>query len=209
LKKSQLSERVGEEVVKELLSLQVLRMEVSRQAPLKVHAKQKLKKELRAFRIQPKLRFTTPFLRFWFAFVTPYEKALLRGEGERFLENFLQKQERLRSLVYEQLCDALLVITLTKEQKVVSSGSYWDHKSEFDILAITEQKEVILGECKYKDRKVCRNELSKLKSKALQSGLPVDTYALFSKSGFSNELFMQKEEKLLLFELEDLKQVLL
>ena len=56
--------------------------------------------------------------------------------------------------------------------------------SEFDILAVTESKTVILGECKYKDRKVCKNELTKLKAKALESGLKVDVFALFSKSGF-------------------------
>jgi hypothetical protein len=44
-------------------------------------------------------------------------------------------------------------------------------------------------------------------AKAEQSGLEVDTYALFSKSGFSNELLQHQDEKLLLFDLNDLKQL--
>ena len=63
-------------------------------------------------------------------------------------------------------------------------------------------------EYKYKDRKVCKNELTKLKIKALESGLKVDIYALFSKSGFSNELLHIQDENLLLFDLNDLNSLL-
>ena len=42
-------------------------------------------------------------------------------------------------------------------------------------------------------------------AKAEQSGLTVDTYVLFSKSGFSNELLQKSDENLLLFDLQDLK----
>jgi hypothetical protein len=56
---------------------------------------------------------------------------------------------------------------------------------------------------------VCKSELTKLKAKAEQSGSMVDTYALFSKSGFSNELLALREEGLLLFDLDDLRQLLL
>ncbi len=70
---------------------------------------------------------------------------------------------------------------------------------------MSQDKKVILGECKYKDRKVCKNELTKLKVKALESNINVDVYALFSKSGFSNELLQTQDEDLLLFDLNDLK----
>jgi hypothetical protein len=208
LRKARLSEGVGEEVISELLSLHILKLERSREQPLKIHPKHKLKKELRSYRIQDKLRFVQPFLRFWFGFVVPYEKTLLQGNGDAFLENFKQNYERLRTLVYEQLCDALLVEHCKNVQPLLSHGSYWDQHSEFDILAITRDKKLILGECKYKERKVCKGELTKLKAKALQSGIKVDVYALFSKSGFSNELVGMEEKNLLLFDLDDLKTLL-
>jgi len=44
--------------------------------------------------------------------------------------------------------------------------------------------------------------LTKLKDKASQSGIKVDAYALFSKSGFSNELLGLESETLLLFDLD-------
>lgn len=208
LRKAKLSERVGEHIVEELVSLNVVRVEVSRESPLRMHPKDKLKKEQRSYRVQDKLRFVQPFMRFWFGFVSYYRNNLLLGKGDAFLENFEKHYERLRSLVYEQLCDALLVEHCADKRCIVGSGSYWNIHSEFDILAVTKDKKIILGECKYKERKVCKNELTKLKSKAKASALNVDVYALFSKSGFSNELLSLKDEKLLLFDLYALKALL-
>jgi len=208
LRKAKLSESAGEKIVDELVSLNILKVEYSRESPLRNHPKHKLPKEQRAYRIQDKLRFTQPFMRFWFGFVTYFRKELALGEGEKFLINFEQHYERLRSLVYEQLCDDLLLKYYENKESIISSGSYWNIYSEFDILVLTKSKKIILGECKYKDRTVCKNELTKLKQKAVESGLKVDVYALFSKSGFSKELLGMKDENLLLFDLNDL-QVLL
>ncbi|AKF24589.1 hypothetical protein YH65_03660 [Sulfurovum lithotrophicum] len=208
LRKARLSEGAGEEIVRELVEKGILYIEPSREQPLRIHPKQKIKKELRSYRIQDKLRFGIPFMRFWFGFVTPYREELLHGEGSAFLENFEKHYERLRSLVYEQLCNDMFWQYYSKKTPLLSNGSYWDQYSEFDLLAVTSDKKVILGECKYKERKVCRNELSKLKAKAQKSGIAVDIYVLFSKNGFSNELMQSKDDSLLLFDLKDLKMLL-
>jgi len=208
LRKARLSESAGLKIIDELLALNVLKIEFSREAPLRAHPKHKLKKEQRTYRIQDKLRFVQPFMRFWFGFVTYYRKDLLLGKGEKFLENFKKNYERLRSLVYEQLCNDLLSEYCENKVPIVSSGSYWNVHSEFDIMAFTRDEKMILGECKYKERKVCKNELTKLKAKAEESGLKVDVYALFSKSGFSNELMSMESETLLLFDLQDLHSLI-
>ena len=205
IRKAKLSEALGEQIVQELVDLNVLKVEISRESPLRIHPKHKLKKEQRSYRVQDKLRFVQPFMRFWFGFVTYYRKDLALGKGDAFLENFTKHYDRLRSLVYEQLCDALLTQYYEDKNPLISRGSFWNIHSEFDILAVNKDKKVILGECKYKDRKVCKNELTKLKAKALESGIKVDVYALFSKSGFSNELLQLQDENLLLFDLNDLE----
>ena len=206
LRKAKLSENTGGKIIQELVTLGILKVDHSRETPLRLHPKHKLPREQRTYRIQDKLRFTQPFMRFWFGFVVYFERELLLGKGEKFLENFEQHYERLRSLVYEQLCNDLLLRVYN--EPIISSGSYWNIYSEFDILATTKSKKIILGECKYKERTVCKSELTKLKQKAAESGIKVDTYALFSKSGFSKELLGMQDEKLLLFDLNDL-QVLL
>jgi hypothetical protein len=205
LRKAKLSEHVGKNLVDELVSLGILTIEYTRESPLRIHPKNKLPKEQRSYRIQDKLRFVHPFMRFWFGFVSYYKNDLVLGIEKNFIANFRQHYERLRSLVYEQLCNDLLLEYYENKETIISSGSYWNVYSEFDILAITKSKKIILGECKYKDRTVCKNELTKLKMKAAESGIKVDVYALFSKSGFSKELLGMKDENLLLFDLNDLK----
>ena len=207
-RKAKLSQGVGEALVEELISLGIIYVEKSRESPLKIHPKNKLKKELRSYRIQDKLRFVKPFHRFWFAFVTYYKEDLINADGEKFFENFHNHYERLRTLIYEQLCNALLIEHYKGSSALLSSGSYWDQHSEFDILAITKDKRIVLAECKYKERKVCKNELNKLKDRAIHSGIKVDVFILFSKSGFSKELESLKDENLLLFDLNDLKILL-
>ena len=207
-KRAKINEIAGSELLSELTDLEILQLEQSRENPLKEHPKQKLKKHLRSYRIQSKVRFRVPFLRFWFGFVEPYKRDIEQGKTEAFLENYRHHRDRCISLTFEQLSNDLLELYFSDKDPLLSKGSFWDRHSEFDLYAISRSKKVILGECKYKGRKVCKNELNKLKEKALQSGILVDIYVLFSKNGFSNELKHSKEENLLLFELEDFKRLL-
>ena len=204
LRKARIRESVGKALIDTLIDLGIIRIEVSREAPLKQHPKQKLKKTLRRYRIQDKLRFQRPFLRFWFGFVMPYHAELRQGKSNRFFAYFSQHHERLRTLVFEELSNALLMQHFSKTTPLLSYGSYWNRESEFDILAITSKDKIILGECKYKARKVCKSELTKLQTKAKQAGIRADIYALFSKDGFSNELHTMESETLLLFDLDAL-----
>jgi len=206
-RKARVGDTLGMTILEELISLDIIELEESREAPLKQYPNQKLVKSLRSYKIEAKVRFRTPFYRFWFGFVEPFSKDLSQKKSQRFFENFEKHFSRLSSLVFEQLSNQLL--NLHYNNKLQSMGSYWDKNSEFDILATTESGEIILGECKYKNRRVCKKELSKLKQKAEISGIRADTYALFSKNGFSNELINSSDKDLLLFELKDFMRLII
>ncbi len=205
-RKARVGSTFGLEVLKELEGLDIIKFEISREEPLKKYPNQKLEKSLRSYKIESKVRFISPFYRFWFGFVEPYNKDLSKKNSERFFKNFEKHFSRLNSLVFEQLSNELLNIYFNNKLK--SMGSYWDKNSEFDIFATTEDNKIILGECKYKNRKICKNELSKLKSKAKESNISVNIYALFSKNGFSNELQNSNINNLLLFKLKDFSKLL-
>ncbi len=207
--RAKVSEALGKEILFELENLKIVEIEESRETPLKTHPKQKIKKYLRSYRIQPKVRFTQPFMRFWFGFVEPYKKELKEGKTDRFWTNYQQHRDRCVSLTFEQLSNDLIeIIYRQKGDLLLQKGSFWDQRSEFDLLAKTKQGKVILGECKYKGRKVCKNELTKLKEKAIDSNIVVDTYALFSLSGFSNELLQNRNKNILLFEAKDFEKLM-
>ena len=205
-RKARVGDSLGIRVLEELVELDIVELEESREAPLRRYPNQKLEKSLRSYKIESKVRFKTPFYRFWFGFVEPYSHELSQKHSQRFFENFEHHFSRLSSLVFEQLSNDLL--NLHYNNQLQSMGSYWDKNSEFDILAKTKSGETILGECKYKNRKICKNELSKLKQKAEHSGIKVDTFALFSKNGFSNELLSSDDKNLLLFELNDFRYLI-
>jgi hypothetical protein len=205
-RKARVGETVGTKLLNELVELGIVEFEGSREPALKAYPSQKLEKSLRSYKIEPKIRFKKPFHRFWFGFVEPYHKDLNRGDSTHFYENFNQHFSRLHSFVFEQLSQELLN-TYYNEQLTIN-GNYWDKHSEFDIWATHKDGFRILGECKYTNRRVCKSELSKLCQKAETSGLKVDKYALFSKSGFSNELKNGLDNNLLLFEMEDFKKLL-
>jgi len=196
-RRSSIREPIGKEIIAQLLELDTIGVVESREAPLKSHPKQKLKKALKSYKIQPKIRFKEPFYRFWFGFVEPFRADILHGNFERFFEYFNKHSTALTSLVYEELSNALIA----QEFDALSSGNYWDKNGEFDILAFSQENKVILGECKYKNKKICKNEWSKLQYKAMLSGIKPDIWVLFSKNGFSNELKKNPIENLKLYDL--------
>ncbi len=208
-KRARVGDELGRRIIGDLVELDLLTIESSRQAPLRTNPKQLLPKHLRGYKIEPKIRFRLPFYRFWFGFVEPYRSDLSKGVGSKFTQNFNEHKGRAYSLLFEQLSNLLLEHYFTTKDPLISQGSFWDHNSEFDIFCITQSGKVILGECKYTSRPVTRKELIKLKDKAKQSGIKPDKYALFSKSGFSNELTTLSNDSLLLFNLDVFKALVL
>ena len=205
-RKARVGETLGLRLLNELVDLDIIEFEDSREPALKKYPNQKIEKSLRNYKIEPKIRFKKPFHRFWFGFVEPYHKELNSGNSVRFYENFNQHFARLHSFVFEQLSQELL--NLYFNNQLVINGNYWDKHSEFDIWATHKDGRNILGECKYTNRRVCKSELSKLRQKAETSELKADIFALFSKNGFSNELKNSTSKDLLLFELEDFWRLL-
>ena len=196
-----IGEKLGERLLEELEGEGILQVEASREVPLRSHPKEKIKKELRRYRIQPKVRFSLPFLRFWFGFAEPYARELERGEGRSFITNWRLHRDRAFSLLFEQLSNELLELHFSVGDPLMSKGGYWDHRSEFDLLCRTAGGMIILDECKFTNRPVSRAELRKLRIKASASGIRADRFALFSRSGFTRELRESGDESLLLFDL--------
>ena len=205
LKRTTIYDSITKDIIYELIELDILKEEYSREQPLKRHPKQKLKKELRGYKIESKIRFVEPFYRFWFGFIEPFRYEIEDNFYDNFIQYFDLHHNRLMSLVFEQLSNEII----NNKFETISSGSYWNRDSEFDILAITKEKKIVIGECKYKNRKICKNELTKLQYKTTQNGINTNYYALFSKNGFSKELIKSKDKNLLLYSINDFKRLLI
>lgn len=184
-----------------------LTLERSRETPLmRQHPKQKFKKEIERHKISHKLRFTTPFIRFWFAFVEPFSDSIRLGNFEPFMEHFHIHYNAFVGFTFEELCGLYIreILADRFDTNIIDSGSYWDREVEIDLFYDTDAGETWIGECKWTNHKVNKKELRHLEDKCLKLSLLPDKIFLFAKRGFSNELHHLKEPKLYLFSAEDL-----
>jgi len=155
-------------------------------------------------KIDEKLNFSVPFMRFWFSFISPFFKGIKEGDYKEVKESFTNRKEGLSNLTFENLSKELIKKSF-KDDRIIEIGSYWDRNVEIDILAKTKSGKIIAGACKYSNAKVKKSELTKLKSKCEEADIQPDIFVLLSKSGFSNELKNEKGADLKLYALKNFK----
>jgi hypothetical protein len=186
-KRAKVSKDVGDKAVDELCKKGII----------------KLKK---AKKSSDKLYFNSPFLRFWFAFISPLFKGIKEGDFKEVQERFINRQSEFINLTFTQLSQEFLKLSLKKEG-ILECSSYWDEENEIDIYIKTKSKKIIIGSSKYTNSKIKKNELSKIQEKAKKLGIKADIFVIFSKKGFSNELKSLKGENLKLYSIKNLKSM--
>ena len=207
-KRARISEEMGHPAIRYLCQNGIIELEASREIPLqKEHPNRKSKEEIEQHPVSDKLNFSTPFMRFWFSFVSPLFKGIQQGDYAEVEERFANREQEFTDPVFEKLSIELLKKSFEADP-IVAIGSYWDKEVEIGILAKTESGKIIAGECKYTNTKIKKNELSKLGEKCTLAGFEPDIYVLFAKRGFSNELKSLKGENLRLFSLKNFKKLL-
>lgn len=186
----------------------LIQLEYSRERhPKTLKPKTKLKRKEAKHRISHKVLFTYPFIRFWYYFIVPNIKSIKEKNYTKILDEFEQKRHSYTSLVYEELSEVLLNYNL-RDANILSSGSYWDAKVEIDLLTVTQNGKIYVGECKWKNHKINKKELHKLKDKCEKLGIEADQFVFFSKRGFSKELEQLKGANLALYSSDDFKDLL-
>lgn len=197
-KRAGIGETKGGELIEHLRQIGLLSLEASREAPpQKLHPKQKLKREVARHRISHKLRFTSPFLRFWFRFISPQHRRIEKGDYESVLSRFAEQDTAFTGLTFEEVAQ-LYVRRQLGDDPYLRCGSYWDRLIELDILARLPGDGFLVGECKWTNTNVNKNELQKLQEKCALVGLEPEQIWLFAKRGFSNELEAMQSDTLVL-----------
>ena len=183
----------------------LIKIEYSREQD-KREIKQKLSKEESKHRISDKFLFVHPFLRFWFYFVHQHAKEIKNGNFKKMLDDFERRKYSYTSLVFEELSRILLNYHLRDEQ-IEAIDSYWDANVEVDIMVETKKHNLYIAECKWTNHKVNKKELNKLQEKCEAMDVHPKQLIFFSKRGFSNELQGMQGRELVLFSVEDFKQL--
>ncbi|MAD42272.1 MAG: hypothetical protein CL623_07765 [Arcobacter sp.] len=158
-------------------------------------------------KISKKLLFTTPFLRFWFAFVSPIYKGIKDGNYDEFYKNYENRKVEFTGFVFEELAMEFLRDAY-KDDEIKNIGKYWDDKNSIDLVAKTKSGKTIAASCKYVNSKIKKSELNNLKNTCKEVGFEADIYILFTKKGFTNELKALKDETLRLYTAKSFKLLL-
>ncbi len=130
---------------------------------------------------------------FWFRFVFPYSSEIQSGDPSWALSEYDQHFiDKHVSFVFEDLCRAMVPsMSDAIGFKPARVGSYWDGKTEIDVMAINPVlKAVFVAECKYHPNNPVDNHvLNSLKRKVggirELDGYKI-VYGLFSLSGFDH-----------------------
>ena len=157
--------------------------------------------------VSDRLHFTTPFLRFWFAFVSPIFRGIREGEYGEFEERYANRSAGFSDRVFETLAMELLKAEFT-EEPIAEIGGYWDNKVEIDIVARTVSGKTIAASCRYVNAKLKKSELAKLQAQCERAGFTPDIFVLVAKNGFSGELRSLRGESLCLYTLKHFKKLL-
>jgi len=198
-KRANISKEVGDKAIDELCDLGIIRLEKSK----KVFTSWA---EEDGEKISNKLYFTSAFLRFWFAFISPLFKGIKEGDYKEIQERFQNRENEFTNLVFEQLSQEFIKLAFTDDE-IVECSSYWDNDIELEIYAKTKSGKVIAGSCKYTNAKIKKSELTKLQEKCEKAKIKADIFVIFSKKGFSSELKSLKGENLRLYTVKNFKKL--
>ena len=199
-KKGRVGRDKGEEAMDYLEMKSLLKFDTSVEKPLKSSDGK-----------SDRVLFELPFMRFWFATVSPYYKSISTGDFSEFEE----KWSSLRGN-FSILLSNLLVLELVKQSfaekfaddPIVSIGSYYDKHVQIEILAKRKSGKMLAGECKYSKKEAQINMFDSLKQKCEKAELNIADYVLFSKNGFASELLDVKDAELTLLSQEHFSSLL-
>ncbi|TQR33162.1 hypothetical protein DMB92_03310 [Campylobacter sp. MIT 99-7217] len=189
-------------IIKNLLQKGILSLEKSKEEKPLLLKNQKVKKDLRHYTIQDKLLFNTQFSRFFFRFLKPNENLIKNQCYDEVIELIKKDFDNYQSFCFEELCREFLEFKLD----IKGVSSFWNKDIELDLY-YEDVNLCFVGEVKL-NRKICKNVFNLLQNKAKSLFIKPDFYVIFSKFGFSQEILKNQERNLLLFDLEDFKELI-
>ncbi|ADQ05671.1 DUF234 DEXX-box ATPase [Caldicellulosiruptor owensensis OL] len=155
-------------------------------------------------------RIKDNFFRFWYRFVFSNKTLIEQGLIDEVVENKIKPFiSDFIGEVYEQVCMDYLKI-LNREKKLPfifeNIGKWWGNnpykkrEEEIDIVALNDDN-ILFCECKWGNQKVDMSVLNNLMEKSMIFNHRKKFYALFSKSGFTDEVisFVEQNPHILLF----------
>ena len=138
-------------------------------------------------------RLTEPLFRFWFRYVYGQQGKLVQLGDEAYTELVEPTFSNYMGTMFEQICQQQLPSLVPNTYHGI--GYWWHQQHEVDVVGLTSDGTLVVGECKYTSRPMTEGDLAALERSAhhIRWTPPRDTeleyhYCCFSRSGFSTDL---------------------
>ncbi len=199
-KKAKIGRDRGEEAIDYLEKKSLLRFDLSVEDPIKEHE-----------RISDRLLFRLPFMRFWFAAISPCYQSISAGDFGEFEQKW-QQLKRNFSIVLSNLLIRDLVVQHRQDtcadDPIVTIGSYYDKQTRIELLAKHRSGKLLAGACKYSQKPAQHNMPDTLQEKCQKASLGIEEYVLFSNNGFAAEVHTLEKNTMVLLSREHLSSLL-
>ncbi|KAA0257653.1 ATP-binding protein [Deferribacter autotrophicus] len=163
-------------------------------------------------------RIKDNFFRFWYRFVFENKGLIEQDMPQYVVENKIKPyMNSYVGLIFEEIAVEYLKI-LNKQRKLPfifdRIGKWWGNnpvkkrEEEIDIVAYDEEN-LLVGECKWQNKKVDLPVLNQLIEKSALFDKPNKYYVLFSRSGFTESMikFAMNNPSVILIGLDDMEDV--
>ena len=180
-----------------LMDLSIIQREFSMDAPIKEQAAGQ----------RGLYRLTDNYFKFWYSFVFPNISELEAGDINGVFEQVVQPSlNAFASYAFEDICQQYLR-RQNRDNKLpfhfTRIGKWWDKQAELDIMAASNGRQVLLGECKFKKEAFNLAEYNAALSKYRHDAMEA-YYYMFSRSGFTAAVRTAAGDNIRLIDLPDL-----
>lgn len=168
---------------------------VKREEPVTVSSKKKKRRGI--------YKIVDNFFRFYFYYILPNRSDIEEGRVGPVLEDLEENESSYISPIFEKISRDYVRKTMDYSKV----GKWWYQEDEIDVVALdTKRKKMLIGECKWTNNRVDKDlyqDMLEKENKVRWNKKEREVeYAIFSKSGFDDEL--KEIEDLLLLDLKDI-----
>lgn len=141
------------------------------------------------------------FFRFYFTYIFPYMSELIDSGSDYIIDKVIKPDlNRFLGTAFEKVCKQYLIRLKNKGESpfyFIRLGRWWEKSEEVDIIALDDEDNLLIGECKWTSSPIGQKVFSKmidLNPKIIPTANKTWFY-LFSKSGFTKELLEVAEKR--------------
>ncbi|MDO5150894.1 MAG: ATP-binding protein [Oscillospiraceae bacterium] len=139
---------------------------------------------------------------FWYRFIPANTSMISRGAADLVYKRIEPYLSDYMGKIFEKICTQYLWKLLLEGRCPVefsSAGHWWGNdpaakcQTEIDIMAVQDKKTALFGECKWRNEKTDSEVLETLIRRSRLFPYKNIYYYLFSKSGFTEEVYKKSE----------------